>query len=97
MSTEQLRAEFEAWAQDKTELYKMARGEYSSRITRFALEAYQAGRAALQSQDLEDAERFRKIINMTRAEREEVLFFPEDKDVIKAIDAARAAKGADHA
>lgn len=62
MNTEQERADFEAWAQDKTELYKMSNGEYSSRITRFAFEAYQAGRGAPQSQDREDAERYRYLI-----------------------------------
>ena len=51
--TEQERADFEAWADGKTELYNMQSGEYSSRITRLAFEAYQAGRAALQSQQSE--------------------------------------------
>ena len=45
--------------------------------------------AVLQSEQVQawkqDAERFRKVINMTRAEREEVLFFPCDKDVVHAI------------
>lgn len=48
--------------------------------------------AVLQSPEIQalrkDAERFRKVINMTRAEREEVLFFACDKDVIQAISAA---------
>ena len=53
--TEQERAEFEAWANGRCELYLVnPAGRYSSAITQFAWEAYQAGRAALQSQDRED-------------------------------------------
>ena len=44
------RAAFEAWAEGKAELHKMPSGEYSSLITRFASEAYQA---ALESQEVE--------------------------------------------
>lgn len=35
-----------------------------------------------------DALRFQKIMCMTRAEREEVLFFADDRDVLNAINAA---------
>lgn len=60
MNTEQLRAEFEVWANGRCELYLVnPAGRYSSATTQFAWEAYQAGRAALQSQDREDALRYR--------------------------------------
>jgi len=53
--TEQLRAEFEAWA-----------SQYTSYPQKYDLisawQAYQAGRAALQLQDREDAERYRYLI-----------------------------------
>lgn len=54
--TEQERADFEAWANGRCELHLVnPAGRYSSATTQFAWEAYQAGRAALQSQDAEDA------------------------------------------
>lgn len=56
------RADFEAWANGRCELHLVnPAGRYSSAITQFAWEAYQAGRSALQSQDREDAERYRWI------------------------------------
>lgn len=46
--------------------------------------------AVLQSDKVQEwkrgAERFRKIMHMTRSERKESLFFDWDEDVIKAID-----------
>lgn len=54
MNNEQLRAEFEAWANGRCELYLVGpAGRYSSATTQFAWEAYQAGRSALQSQATE--------------------------------------------
>lgn len=50
MNTEQLRAEFETWAQNSFELHRHSAGEYSSNFTQTAWAAWQA-RAALQSQD----------------------------------------------
>lgn len=44
-------ADFEAWATDQYNLNRTD-GAYTSLITRLVWEAYQAGRAALQSQDL---------------------------------------------
>lgn len=62
MNTEQERAEFEAWANGRCELHLVnPAGRYASAITQFAWEAYQAGRASLQSQDREDAERYRYL------------------------------------
>lgn len=60
MNTEQLRAEFEAWARNKNYdldavmlLSKPPKfSHYANPATQDALEAYQAGRAALQSQDM---------------------------------------------
>lgn len=40
------------------------------------------------SEDARDAARYRRIINMTRKERQDVLYFADDRDVINAIDAA---------
>lgn len=58
MNTEQERADFESWANGRCELHLVnPAGRYSSAITQFAWEAYQAGRAALQSQDQEGAAR----------------------------------------
>jgi hypothetical protein len=49
--TEQMRADFEAWANGRCELHLVnPAGRYSSVVTQFAWEAYQAGRAALQPQ-----------------------------------------------
>lgn len=54
MNTEQERADFEAWANGRCELHLVnPAGRYSSATTQFAWEAYQAGRAALQSQATE--------------------------------------------
>lgn len=65
MNSEQERAAFEAWANGRCELHLVnPAGRYSSAITQFAWEAYQAGRAALQSQDREDAERYRYLSSM---------------------------------
>jgi hypothetical protein len=66
MNIEQLRAEFEAWANGRCELHLVnPAGRYSSATTQFAWEAYQAGRAALQSQDrgavIEEGFRWRSI------------------------------------
>ena len=62
MTNEQERAAFEAWANGRCELHLVnLAGRYSSAITQFAWEGYQAGRAALQSQDREDAERYRRL------------------------------------
>ena len=56
MNTEQERAEFEAWANGRCELHLVnPAGRYSSAITLFAWEAYQAGRAALAAQAQEAA------------------------------------------
>lgn len=55
MNTEQERADFEAWW-DEEGCYL---GDLSDKAPMFA--AYQAGRAALQSQDREDAERYRYL------------------------------------
>lgn len=57
MNTEQERAEFEAWATSQwLVLQRTVHGEdYQDLRTQVAWEAYQAGRAALQSQDREDA------------------------------------------
>jgi hypothetical protein len=58
--TNNQRDAFEAWANGRCELHLVnSAGIYSSAITQFAFEAYQAGRAALQSQDREDAVRYR--------------------------------------
>lgn len=46
---EELRAAFEAWAQNSFELHRHSAGEYSSNFTQAAWAAWQA-RAALQSQ-----------------------------------------------
>lgn len=91
--TEQLRAEFEAWASGRCELYLVnPAGRYSSATTQFAWEAYQAGRAALQSQDRDkdriDAERYRWL-------RADNAYFPEEnhiwggQELDEAIDHAR--------
>ena len=61
MNTEQGRAEFEAWAQ---RIGFPVTGKYAETIDVLCAEetfnaGYQAGRAALQSQDKEDAERYR--------------------------------------
>lgn len=53
MNTEQERADFEA-AMDGLLFDRADDGTYTSSVTRVALEAYEAGRAALQSQDRED-------------------------------------------
>lgn len=55
---EQERAAFEAWANGRCELHLVnPAGRYSSAITQFAWEAYQAGRAALQA----EVERLREL------------------------------------
>lgn len=55
MNTEQERAEFEAWAQNSFDLHRHSAGEYSSNLTQTAWAAWQAGRAALQSQEYTSA------------------------------------------
>lgn len=61
MNTEQERAAFEAWANGRCELHLVnPAGKYSSAITQFAWEAYQAGQAALEAAR-EDAERYRLL------------------------------------
>ena len=64
MNTEQERAAFEAWAQNSFELHRHSAGEYSSNFTQTAWAAWQAGRAALQSQDRKDALRYRYLSSM---------------------------------
>ena len=65
--TEQLRAEFEAWFKEtdhflsELDFCLMPDGRYEDDDVEVAWEAYQAGRAALQSQDREDAERYRYL------------------------------------
>lgn len=69
MNTEQERAEFEVWAASKWPGVSFAPDQNNCGIVvperykhpklQAAWEAYQAGRAALQSQDREDAERYR--------------------------------------
>lgn len=55
MNTEQERTEFEAWCETRTlETGRDHEGDYISIETALSWEAYQAGRAALQSQDRED-------------------------------------------
>lgn len=97
MNTEQERADFEAWYLENNdvphEAIKRKGAGYAWIGTDEAWEIWQAAQAALQSQDREDAQRFRKIMNMTRAEREEVLFFACDRDVLNAIDHARRIEG----
>lgn len=58
MSTEQLRADFEAWAIGMYALHRQDSGEYSSVATYAAWRGYQAGRAALQSQVKNDTTLF---------------------------------------
>lgn len=58
MNTEQLRADFEVWAKaDGYEDFERFGEGYSHPELREAWRGYQAGRAALQSQDAEDADR----------------------------------------
>jgi hypothetical protein len=62
MTPEQERAAFEAWANGRCELHLVnPAGRYSSATTKFAWEAYQAGRAALSAaqEDALDAARYR--------------------------------------
>lgn len=76
MNTEQLRAEFEAWHKREmwdggyesghdefyTDAYRFnERRVYENMHTQIAWRGYQAGRAALQTQDREDAERYRAL------------------------------------
>lgn len=67
MNTEQQRAAFEAWFKgtdrylSNLDFYLMPDGKYEDDVEA-TFEAYQAGRAALQSQDREDAERYRYLI-----------------------------------
>lgn len=103
MNTEQERADFEKWAENtehRSERNMFERAEFEAALGRGKtyderdFQMYLLGRrVALQSQDREDAQRFRKIMNMTRAEREEVLFFACDRDVLNAIDHARRIEG----
>src|SRR5690606_8588502 len=64
MSTEQERADFEAWA---ASIGFCVTGKYAETIDVLCAESafkagYQAGRATLQSQDREDAERYRTLV-----------------------------------
>lgn len=75
MNTEQLRAEFEAWARNKNYdldavmlLSKPPKfSRYANPATQDAWEAYQAGRAALQSQDRDDAAHAEWMVDDARA------------------------------
>lgn len=70
MNIDQERADFEAWF-SKTKAYiSNHKGIFAQIAKDIAWDTWKA-RAALQSQDREDALLFRKIMNMTRAEREE--------------------------
>jgi len=70
-----------------------AQHEEEAKNLRDALWVAQRKLAALQSQDREDAERFRKIMAMTRDERMRALTLAEDKHVVEVIDHARRVEG----
>lgn len=68
MLTDQKRAEFEAWANGRCELHLVnPAGRYSSAITQFAWEAYQAGRAALADADLAARQRELQLLDEIEA------------------------------
>lgn len=73
MNTEQERAEFEAWWEKEGQYCRAGGGDYEKT---FAYRAYQAGRAALQSQDREDAERLQAAARdmFVRASEIEILY-----------------------
>ena len=61
MNTEQERADFEAWYMREFGVYprRNESGSFKSQYVAAMFKAWKAGRAALQSQDREDAERYR--------------------------------------
>ncbi len=61
MNNEQQRAAFEAWYGEYLQKVSADSGGYQWPATRRAWDAWKAGRAALQSQDREDAERWRAM------------------------------------
>ena len=101
MNTEQIRADFEVFAiprnYDLDAVMLLSKppkfSHYVNQATQDAFEAYQAGRAALQSRDREDAERYRWLRDLPEGSpHEEIGNLPGDMwDA--AIDHARRAEG----
>lgn len=111
MNIEQIRAEFEAWIASPPYVKPIDinpeasgfPGQYRSYEVQLAWEGYKAGRAALQSQDREDAERWRYWKKWLESDESDGHQYPPEVDLIwhkrpdltfdEAIDHARSAEG----